>query len=103
LNSLAGRAAVKYRDVFHTTQAGAKIVPALRVVTEKAPLMSTDGQAAIAIPAIAAFGHPCPSYAGAPGRRAPVCVSRLLFRTTTKTPGQAMFQTLLLHTLHPWR
>jgi len=38
LNSLAGRAAVKYRDVFHTTQAGAKIVPALRVVTEKAPL-----------------------------------------------------------------
>tara|TARA_R100001198_G_scaffold16603_1_gene8036 strand:+ start:90 stop:302 length:213 start_codon:yes stop_codon:yes gene_type:complete len=38
LNSLAGRVAVKYRDVFHTTQAGAKIVPALRVVTEKAPL-----------------------------------------------------------------
>ena len=66
LNSLAGRVAVKYRDVFHTTQSGAKTVPALRVVTEKAPLMSTDGQAAIAIPAIAAFGHPCPSYAGAP-------------------------------------
>jgi len=38
LNSLAGRVAVKYRDVFHTTQSGAKIVPALRVVTEKAPL-----------------------------------------------------------------
>jgi hypothetical protein len=75
LNSLAGRAAVKYRDVFHTTQAAAKIVPALRVVTEKAPLMSADGQAAITIPAIAAFGHPCPSYAGAPGRRAPVCVA----------------------------
>ncbi|MBN46126.1 MAG: hypothetical protein CMH23_06595 [Methylophaga sp.] len=56
MNSLAGRVAVKYRDVFHTTQAGAKIVPALRVVTEKAPLMSTDGR-----------------YAGAPGRRAPVC------------------------------
>ena len=37
--------------------------------------MSTDGQDAIAITAIAAFGHPCPSYAGAPGRRAPVCVS----------------------------
>ena len=64
MNSLAGRVAVKYRDVFHTTQAGAKIVPVLRVVTEKAPVMSTDGQAAI--PAIAAFGHPCPSYAGAP-------------------------------------
>tara|TARA_R110000851_G_scaffold118321_4_gene245697 strand:- start:624 stop:773 length:150 start_codon:yes stop_codon:yes gene_type:complete len=29
---------VKYRDVFHTTQAAAKIVPALRVVAEKAPL-----------------------------------------------------------------
>jgi len=26
-------------------------------------------------------------YAGAPGRRAPVCVVRRLFRTTTKTPG----------------
>jgi hypothetical protein len=38
LNSLAGRAAVKYRDVFHITQAGAKIVPAVRVVTEKTPL-----------------------------------------------------------------
>tara|TARA_R110000851_G_scaffold165380_2_gene310336 strand:- start:192 stop:419 length:228 start_codon:yes stop_codon:yes gene_type:complete len=38
LNSLAGRVAVKYRDVFHTTQAAAKIVPALRGVTEKAPL-----------------------------------------------------------------
>jgi hypothetical protein len=38
LNSLAGRVAVKYRDVFHTTQAATKIVPALRVVTEKAPL-----------------------------------------------------------------
>tara|TARA_R100000654_G_scaffold1238_2_gene4510 strand:+ start:1504 stop:1680 length:177 start_codon:yes stop_codon:yes gene_type:complete len=38
LNSLAGRVAVKYRDVFHTTQAAAKIVPALRVVAEKAPL-----------------------------------------------------------------
>ncbi|ASF49134.1 hypothetical protein Q7A_03645 [Methylophaga nitratireducenticrescens] len=38
MNSLAGRVAVKYRDVFHTTQAAAKIVPALRVVTEKAPL-----------------------------------------------------------------
>ncbi|ASF49141.1 hypothetical protein Q7A_03690 [Methylophaga nitratireducenticrescens] len=78
MNSLAGRAAVKYRDVFHTTQAAAKIVPALRVVTEKAPLMSTDGQAAIAIPAIpaiAAFGHPYPPYVGAPGRRAPVCVA----------------------------
>jgi len=69
------RAAVKYRDVFHTTLAGAKIVPALRVVTKKAPLMSTDGLAAIAIPAIAAFGHPCPSYVGAPGRRAPVCLA----------------------------
>jgi len=54
---------------------GGKIAPALRVVTEKAPLMSTDGQAAIAIPATTAFGHPCPSYAGAPGRRAPVCVA----------------------------
>jgi len=75
LNILTGRAAVKYRDVFHTTQAGAKIVPALRVVTKKAPLMSTDGQAAITIPAIAAFGHLCPSYAGAPVRRAPVCVA----------------------------
>ncbi|MBL1457705.1 MAG: hypothetical protein COA34_007515 [Methylophaga sp.] len=78
MNILTGRAAVKYRDVFHTTQAGAKIVPALRVEAENAPLMSTDGQAAIAIPAIpaiAAFGHPCPSYAGAPGRRAPVCVA----------------------------
>ncbi|WP_292402399.1 hypothetical protein [Methylophaga sp.] len=29
---------MKYRDVFHTTQAATKIVPALRVVTEKAPL-----------------------------------------------------------------
>jgi len=48
-----------------TTQAGAKIVPALRVVTEKAPLMSTDGL-----------------YAGAPGRCAPVCVARHLFRIT---------------------
>lgn len=38
MNSLAGRAAVKYRDVFHTTQAAAKIAPALRVVAEKAPL-----------------------------------------------------------------
>jgi|TARA_R110000850_G_scaffold124008_4_gene242072 hypothetical protein len=38
LNSLAGRVAVKYRDVFHTTLAGAKIVPALRVVTVKVPL-----------------------------------------------------------------
>ena len=66
---------MKYRDVFHTTQAVAKIVPALRVVTEKAPLMSTDGQAAIAIRATVAFGHPCPSYAGAPGRRAPVCLA----------------------------
>ena len=75
MNSFAGRVAVKYRDVFHTTQTGAKIVPALRVVTEKAPLMSTDGQAAIAIPATTAFGHPCPSYAGAPGRRALVCVA----------------------------
>ena len=70
LNSLAGRVAVKYRDVFHSTQAAAKIVPALWVVTEKAPLMTTDGQAAIAIPATTAFGHPCPSYAGAPGRGA---------------------------------
>jgi len=69
LNSLAGRVAVKYRDVFHTTQAAAKIVPALRVVTEKASLY----------------------------------VTRHLFRITTKTSGQAMFQTLLLHTLHPWR
>jgi hypothetical protein len=41
LNSLAGREAVKYRDVFHTTQAGAKIVPALQVVPEKAPLCVT--------------------------------------------------------------
>jgi len=55
-------------------------------MTEKAPLMSTDEL-----------------YAGAPGRRAPVCVTRHLFRITTKTSGQAMFQTLLLHTLHPWR
>ena len=38
MNSFAGRVAVKYRDVFHTTQAAAKIVPALRVVTEKASL-----------------------------------------------------------------
>jgi len=38
LNSLAGRVAVKYRDVFHTTQVVAKIVPDLRVVTVKAPL-----------------------------------------------------------------
>jgi hypothetical protein len=75
LNSFAGRVAVKCRDVLHTTQEGAKIVPALRVVTEKAPLMSTDGQAAIAIPATTAFGHPSPSYAGAPGRRALVCVA----------------------------
>ena len=58
MNSFAGRVAVKYRDVFHTTQADAKKVPALRVVTEKASLMSTDGL-----------------YAGAPGRRAPVCLA----------------------------
>jgi hypothetical protein len=37
LNSKAGREAVKYRDVFHTTPPGAKIAPALRVVAEKAP------------------------------------------------------------------
>ena len=49
MNSLAGRVAVKYRDVFYTTQAAVKIVPALQAVTEKAPLMSMDGQAAIAI------------------------------------------------------
>ena len=49
---------------------GRKNSPSLRVVTEKAPLMSTDGL-----------------YAGAPGRRAPVCVARRLFRITTKTPG----------------
>ena len=44
--------------------------------------MSTDGRAAI--PAIAALGHPCPSYAGAPGRHTPVCVTRHLFRTTKR-------------------
>jgi hypothetical protein len=53
LNSWAGREAVKYRDVFHTTPPGAKIAPALRVVAEKAPLG----------------------------------VTRRLFRMTTKTPG----------------
>ena len=67
LNSEAGREAVKYRDVFHTTQPGAKIVPALRVAAEKAPLMSMDGR-----------------YAGAPGRRAPVCVTPRLFRITKR-------------------
>jgi len=93
--------------------------------------MTTDGQAAIAIPAIAAFGHPCPSYAGAP-----VCVAFMdlgqgreqdaeallvaYLEQLQKTSGQAMFQILLLHTmgkdeqvsrvqdaqelpLHPWR
>jgi len=86
LNSLAGRVAVKYRDVFHTTQAGAKIVPVLRVVTEKAPVMSTDGQAAIAIPAIAAFGHPCPSYAGAP-----VCVAYMEVGQGREQDAEALF------------
>jgi hypothetical protein len=38
LNSWAGREAVKYRDVFHTTPPGAKIAPALRVVAEKASI-----------------------------------------------------------------
>jgi len=73
LNSFAGRVAVKYRDVFHTTQSAAKIVPALRVVTEKAPLMSTDGQAAIAIPATTAFSilaHHMPARQGGARRSA---------------------------------
>jgi hypothetical protein len=38
LNSEADREAAKYREVFRTTQLGAKIVPALRVAAEKAPL-----------------------------------------------------------------
>ena len=95
MNSFAGRAAVKYRDVFHTTQSAAKIVPALRVVTEKASLMSTDGQAAIAIPAIAAFGHPCPSYAGAPGRRAPVCVAYMDVGQGREQDAEALLVTYL--------
>jgi len=78
-----------------TTQAGAKIVPALWVVTEKAPLMSTEGQAAIAIPANAAFGHPCPSYAGAPGRRAPVCVAYMDVGQGREQDAEALLVTYL--------
>jgi len=67
-----------------TTQAGAKIVPALRGVSEKAPLMSTDGL-----------------YAGAPGRCAPVCVARYLFRITTKTSGQQCSRhCFCIHSIH---
>ena len=90
MNSLAGRVAVKYRDVFHTTQAAAKIVPVLRGVTEKEPLMTTDGQAAIAIPAIAAFGHPCPSYAGAP-----VCVAFMDLGQGREQDAEALLVTYL--------
>ena len=77
MNSLAGRVAVKYRDVFHTTQA-AKIVPALRVVTEKAPLMSTDGL-----------------YAGAPGSRAPVCVAYMDLGQGREQDAEALLVTYL--------
>ncbi len=78
MNSLAGRVAVKYRDVFHTTQAAAKIVPALRVVTEKAPLMSTDGL-----------------YAGAPGSRAPVCVAYMDLGQGREQDAEALLVTYL--------
>jgi len=78
LNSLAGRVAVKYRDVFHTTQAAAKIIPALRVVTEKAPLMSTDGL-----------------YAGAPGRRATVCVAYMDVGQGREQDAEALLVTYL--------
>ena len=64
---------MKYRDVFHTTQAAAKIVPALWVVTEKAPLMSTDGR-----------------YAGAP-----VCVAYMDLGQGREQDAEALLVTYL--------
>tara|TARA_R110000787_G_scaffold61867_2_gene140002 strand:- start:602 stop:781 length:180 start_codon:yes stop_codon:yes gene_type:complete len=59
-------------------------------VTEKAQLMSTDGQAAIA-----AFGHPCPSYAGVPRRRAPVCVAYMDVGQGREQDAEALLVTYL--------